>query len=71
MEGFFSTRRNDVEMMLKHRRNSVLLRYSTSFGVIHFLRRRPRGEGPYLVKLSTKGGWGVKNVQNLVYIENG
>ena len=70
MEGFFSTRRNDVEMMLKHRRNSVLLRYSTSFGVIHFLRRRPRGEGPYLVKLSTKGR-GLKKVQNLVYIENG
>ena len=46
-------------------------------GGIHFLRRRPRGEGGSQIstllnslKLSTKGE-GVKKVQNLVYVENG
>ena len=81
--GDFSTRQNDVEMMLRQRRNSVLLsneRYLMSFGVIHFLRRWPRGEGrlakflltkqPYFVKLSTNGEEGSKD-SNLVYIEKG
>ena len=45
-----------------------------SSGGILILRRQPRGEGGQkmpiiLSKISTKGGRGVKKVQNLVYVE--
>ena len=52
--------------------------HHTLLGGIHILRRQPRGEGRgvrkmriLLNKISTKGGRGVKKVQNLVYVEYG